>query len=635
MSRARRASAWGVALGLTVLGCGSRSGLESLSGPGSTGGGGAAGGGVAASSGGGAGATAAAPLSRVDLLLVVDNSSSMLDKQGLFGSAITALLSRLVAPRCLDASGAATGEVVFAGERCTRGAPEFAPVEDLHAGIITTSLGAHGSDTCLNTYEDDHAQLLPWVRAPNPLFPYETWDDSGFLVWDPGLGAGHHSPPGEGKLQRLSSNFVNQLASAGENGCGFEGTLEAWYRFLIDPDPPTSIPTVADLAGFTQAMFPEDPAQNPILAQRARFLRDDSALVIVMLTDENDCSIVDEAQGWLVGKRRIAGEPFSLPPSTSACAENPNAPCCSSCLAAPAPGCPEPASDLACAAPKPAEGDNSNLRCFDQRRRFGFDLLYPLSRYLDGLTRERVPSRRLDARGQPQQVRNPIFPPGGRRREQVFLAGIVGVPWQDLATAESLAPDAPLEYLSGAELVAQDRWALLLGDPGDASRPPAPPADKLMFETPYDRTQLFGAAPHPLLGSAAALAPATSRVRSNVINGHEINNHDFADLQYACIFELAQPRRDCTSAGCDCRADELDYNRPICDGTTQRYAKAYPSVRPLRLLAELSRLGDTAIAASICPKALALDEADPAYGYGPAVSAIVRALTPALVKAAP
>lgn len=46
-----------------------------------------------------------------------------------------------------------------------------------------------------------------------------------------------------------------------------------------------------------------------------------------MLTDENDCSIVDGGIGWIAASR-ANGE---MPPATSECDSNPNDKCCRSC----------------------------------------------------------------------------------------------------------------------------------------------------------------------------------------------------------------------------------------------------------------------------------------------------------------
>jgi hypothetical protein len=187
-----------------------------------------------------------------------------------------------------------------------------------------------------------------------------------------------------------------------------------------------------------------------------------------------------------------------------------------------------------------------------------------------------------------------------------------------------------LEILSHAKLTAQDRWSLMLGSPGDELTPPTPPGDKLMFETPLDRTTLFGpAAAHPLIADAT-LAPASSTTRTNSINGHESNIADQSDLQYACIFKLPFDK-DCAAgaAACDCKTADAGFNRPLCSGTTQTHAKAYPSVRQLRVLKEFGDLTGNAIPASICPKTLDVNSAS--YGYVPAVGAIVQSLKSVLL----
>jgi hypothetical protein len=497
-------------------------------------------------------------------------------------------------------------------------------VNDIHVGIITSSLGAHGGQTCApagpgNEALDDKGQLVGKVRPKDPNFPYETWNDSGFLAWDPD--GAHNTPPGEADLSAFTTNLTHMIQSVGQTGCGYEASLEAWYRFLVDPDPPTSVPTVTDTNGVTTPIVPIDPAQNPVLVQRAAFLRPDSALVILMLSDENDCSIVDQGQGWLVGAQNLGGGAFHMPRATSVCDVNPNDPCCHSCVAAAPAACP---MDPSCAQQTlSAQDDNLNLRCFDQKRRFGFDLLYPLARYVDGLTETSIPRRNG------QVVANPLFPAGGRTPSMVFLGGIVGVPWQDLANKASFTAGAPLAYLNHQELTAQNRWSLVLGSEGDAENPPSPPGDKLMFETPKDRTTLFGNALHPLIGSGT-LAPSSAVSQPNSINGHETNIADNSDLQYACIFELPTPR-DCAAGAlaCDCKAADASHNRPVCNGTIQTHAKAYPSVRQLRVLKEVGDLTGTTITTSICPKTL--DDTGPNAGYGPNVSALLRGLKSVLV----
>jgi hypothetical protein len=85
--------------------------------------------------------------------------------------------------------------------------------------------------------------------------------------------------------------------------------------------------------------------------------------------------------------------------------------------------------------------DHGNLRCFDQKRRFGIDFLYPIERYKDALTEPEIQNRSAEL------VPNPIFSdlnPNDdesniRDKGLVFFAGIVGVPWQDIARARPSA----------------------------------------------------------------------------------------------------------------------------------------------------------------------------------------------------
>jgi hypothetical protein len=98
----------------------------------------------------------------------------------------------------------------------------------------------------------------------------------------------------------FNMKFTEMVRSSGEHGCGYEASLEAWYRFLIDPEPPSSVSVPAGSA--TSVVGPVD---TTVLAQRQAFLRADSLVAIVMLTDENDCSIVDEGYGWLIARSRL------------------------------------------------------------------------------------------------------------------------------------------------------------------------------------------------------------------------------------------------------------------------------------------------------------------------------------------
>ncbi|HEY5372561.1 MAG TPA: hypothetical protein VIK01_02700, partial [Polyangiaceae bacterium] len=327
---------------------------------------------------------------------------------------------------------------------------------------------------------------------------------------------------------------------------------------------------------------------------------------------------------------------------------NPNDPCCRSCAqreSAPPSGCMALSADSICKNVPAGQQyvtwdtthDQLNLRCYNQHKRFGFDLLYETGRYVAGLKNTTLPLQSNPS----VSVTNPLYDTTGtskapRDPSLVFLAGIVGVPWQDIADDASLT-GAGLNYLTAKELVAKDRWAALLGTPQGAMKggPPVPPSDPFMVETTDPRTGTNTIAMPPV-----AIAPATStNQQANIINGHEYNPTD--DLQYACIFKLKTPRT-CMAGdtACDCAPDKagatttlMTANSPLCQGgaaiTTQSYAKAYPGVRELQVLKDL---GDNAIVASICPKVVTTADpnSDPNYGYNPAVGAIIERLKEAL-----
>jgi hypothetical protein len=526
---------------------------------------------------------------KADLLFVIDNSISMADKQAIFRDAVPQLVNRLITPQVDPAMGS----------------PEFKPVVDLHIGIVSSSLGGHGADFCSptgdpnwNPTKDDHGRLIgaPGMRAGAP----PTFQNLGFLAWDPTNKYG-----GEASAAALISNFQALVTVDGETGCGFEATLEAWYRFLIDPNPPVDIVT----QNGTSVPLGTD---NDVLAQRAAFLRPDSLVGIIMLTDENDCSVMDSGAGWLSSQGTLNNVPFHLPRATSVCNTTPNDPCCVSCNATnPPAGC-NLAGDPECAKGGSLDevGDSLNLRCWQQKRRFGIDFLYPTDRYVNALKSNQV----TDRDGQVQA--NPLYLSGGsapRDPGRVFLAGIVGVPWQDIATPESLTgPD--LVYLRSDQI----NWDWIVGDVNNWVMP----QDPLMIEGPDPRTGVNPVTNDPLA------PPTSTNPQENAMNGHEYNIPLRNDLQYACIFQLGQPRDCSTGTGaCDCLSFDVSMNKPLCQppgggqaGTTQYFAKAYPG---LRLLQVLQDFGENSIVGSVCPKLPSGDATNPSSGYKPAVDAIV------------
>jgi hypothetical protein len=392
------------------------------------------------------------------------------------------------------------------------------------------------------------------------------------------------------------------VLGVGQIGCGYESQLESWYRFLIDPEPYQSI-SVSDGEAVPAGV------DAVLLQQRAEFLRPDSLLALLMLSDEDDCSIKEFGTNYMVAS---SGH---LPRARQECAKDPNDPCCKSC-GAPQGDCP---ADPTCGLPLSDLEDSTNLRCFDQKRRFGADFLYPIDRYVTGLTSAMIPNRSgemvpnpiysdLDASDNITAVRDPGL---------VVVAGIVGVPWQDIARDPR---DLSSGFKSAQELNQAKNgmtgWDVILGDP----RSYIPPKDPLMISSILPRSGANPITGDPIAGPSSPLA--------NPINGNEYTIPKNDDLQFSCVFPLPAPR-DCSAsfASCDCQ-DALN-DSPLCDPNNkvlQVRAKAYPGTRQLGVL---KGLGDQGVVASICPS----QQDDPQkldYAYRPAIRALLERVKPRL-----
>jgi hypothetical protein len=531
-------------------------------------------------------------ISKVDLLFAIDNSASMGDKEALLRDAVPDLIRRLVAPLCIDPENPDTVFGPSDKGACPKGELEFSPITDLHVGIVSSSLGGVGSGSCPADYAD-------------PSFPSATWhmDDRGHLIaraskssvqGDASFGFLAWKPDGTGDAERLVSDFQDLVVGVGEYGCGFEAQEESWYRFLIQPDPYATIDTSTGPASFVGV-------DEEILRQRHDFLRPDSLVAILQITDENESTL---------DPRSLGGHGFSLenpvpgtaPRATAACASNPNDPACTSCGFDPHPDGPECQPRVLS-----PEDDDPNVRFFHMKQRFGLDPMYPASRYTRGLgvdpTKKSaslyVPNRDGEhpTKGSNYEgraaCRNPLFAkslpssagdelcnlePGPRGPGLVFYAAITGVPG-DLIPSDGVLDDAG--------------WTRVLGN------------DPLAYD--------FRNADPRMLES---ITP-----RPGVSSDRDTRGKD---LQYACTFDLATPRT-CAAAdpACDCKGAP----GPLCDTANphvQVRAKAYPGIRHIALA---KSLGKNAAVQSICPE----DTKDPSpgnarYGYRPAMRAIADRL---------
>ena len=619
---------------------------------------------------------------KIDILFMIDNSASMADKQKILAAAVPDLVERLTNPVCVDRVSRAYVGTVNPGESCNDSYAgserEFDPIGDIHIGVITSSIGGHGADSCSNVptqnwnpRQEDMAHLITRGKDDaGATIEVDTYQGQGFLNWDPNQKA--EPVPGENNVANLKKNFTYMVRGADQDGCGFEANLEAWRRFLVDPAPyEKMIPAPCYDGDTSNQCRTKDGLDQVVLTQRKDFLRKDSLLAVIMLTDENDCSVIDDRQFFLALQALDGTGSFHLAHGTNACLDDPWDTNCKSCWEVNAADFPECATGWGDA----EKDDTLNLRCFNQKRRFGIDFLYPVRRYIDALSESKLDDGTL----------NPVFCQDYadeertecaevlRDRSLVFLAGIVGVPWQDLARNPNDLNEGyrPVEQLSWTPQTFTDNdltppnglpdgktlWNMILGEvdesPGTDGNgdgviagtyknsngdvvpeknarygsivPTVDPLDPVMKESVDPRTGV-----QPITGVELA-APGSGA--GHPVNAAEWNINARNDLQYACVFDLGDfGPIDCTlpenAFGCDCNQSP---ENPLCwngssYGTQQYRAKAYPGRRQL---AVLKGMDSQAIVASVCPANMSNNAASD-FGYRPAIGAIVERLKAAL-----
>jgi hypothetical protein len=420
----------------------------------------------------------------------------------------------------------------------------------------------------------------------------------------------------------------------GQQGCGFESQNESWYRFLIEPNPYQTIQLVNNQVQVSGT-------DSVLLKQRQEFLRPDSLLAIILLSDETDVSIKEFSSYPL-----FASPDLHLPHARQECTtKGPLDPCCASCGQQTPSGC--PADPMCASSPSYTTADeNTQLRAFgliSHKQRYGIEFMYQPSRYVNALTNTTI----NDINNKP--VTNPIYSnldPAkytGAVRDQglVFYAAIVGVPWQLIARQDkngtpdltagldnSTPPQPVGGFKTAKELSLTDShgnvfWDDIAGDPENYK--PAKSPFMVESTTPRSGTD-------PITG--ISISPATTPNGG----GNPLNDHEYTiagppgDIEYACIFQLLTPRDESsmTVTG-DCNSNPKD--NPLCslnsvDGknTLQTKAKAYPGIKHLAIA---RGMGNQGIAGSICPAQLT-DNTRADFGYRPAVRAIIDRLKQAL-----
>ena len=538
---------------------------------------------------------------KVDLLFDVDNSASMGDKQAYLAQAVPDLVRRLVSPNCLDAAGNATGETAGPTGQCATGTAEFPPVQDMHIAIVSSSLGPRLGDACpatgpsstrplanggsIDRHNDDQAHLLDRGSDPSNLTNYTETpvSDTGtahFLDWfpssNPAAAPAAGAPP-IGDASKIVSDFQSMVVGTHAFGCGIESQLESWYRFLIQPDPYASLATSGGKAEW-------QGVDTVLLAQRAAFLRPDSLVAVVVLTDENDSEV--DVRSFSGTAWNFMVRTFPPPRGTAICLTSPNDPACTSCALG------GHGSDSECMkgphTDKHDWGNDLNLRHVHQKQKYGVSVQFPIERYVLGLTSTKVPNRGEEYPGgaAPSATyqgltnlgcSNPLFaaklpaPPAGvdpskwsptagsyatwrpapALRARFYYSHIGGVPHQ-LLQVDPTNRDSPQK----AALSAAD-WTLILGK--DPESYDYTGIDPHMVESYQPRTSV-PVPPHGFPVAAPSAAEGTDPISGREwVTDSTMAEHQalVVDREYACIFKLPTPRQ------CDDAATTAD---PTLDG---------------------------------------------------------------------
>ena len=589
--------------------------------------------------------------SKLDMLFAIDNSASMGDKQELLVQAIPLFLERLTSPWCVPTSDP-TGVAVPSNKGvCDPGTQlEFPPIDDIHIGIVSSSLGGGGSpDQCVitapndPTHQDDRGHLLNRTRPANPGDPdgviaaAQPVDGNGgnFLAWTPGTQK--QNVTNEPSETQLENDFVALAGGVQEHGCGLEAQLESWYRFLVQPDPYDQLtltsenPPKAVLSGV----------DSTVLKMRHDFLRPDSLVLIMQITDEED-SWSDPSwlggYGWTTRSNQFPGGPSlgAGPRGTSECDQpvdpknptttGPNNPDCVSCAfpqstkpiaqtpigsdpnctscAGGTSNCPQkgwytPASTST--APQAADGINVRYTD-DMQRRYGLEPQWNVQRYVDGLTQQLVPDRAHEVHDATQYAStqknctNPLYAsslPDGSDTTPQTLCNL----------GQGLRDPSLVYYL----IIGGVPWQLLAQDPLNTSLPMKRTLDsadwRRIVGTDPATHQLDGIDPHMIESvlPRPGLPPPSASDTADPENGREWNTLESnanIDLQYACVFDLITPK-DCTNpnllGACDCtnNATAAD-GPPLCDPVNRNLqirGKAYPTIRELRVAKGLRKSG--------------------------------------------
>lgn len=350
---------------------------------------------------------------RIDLLFVIDNSGTMADEQLNLARQFGALIDRL---QDLEGPGGQPANV------------------DVNIMVTTTDMW---NPECAGPWvkpDYEAAHGAPIVTActerPNRFVDFFGQDfghvctqvcTNGAAPSDPFI---HFSGNGDNVVGGSPAQALSCLGPQGVDGCGFESPLESMMQAL-DPDACWNDPD-----GCTDEDW--QWVQRP-------FLRDDSVLAVVLITDEVDCSIKNA--GLMTDPDFMELDPSGEPTVTSAVCWN---------------------GGVACTGYDPATGRYSECHAANydldgqpvppEQFGTGVPVLQPIDRYVDYLHALRDGGREvvmLGILGVPEVTEHADVPP-----YQPIAGGVHDLEYRDWSDADVLPTDAA-DGESAASMQAQ------------------------------------------------------------------------------------------------------------------------------------------------------------------------------------
>ena len=193
---------------------------------------------------------------KLDLLFVVDNSSSMQEEQSALRREFPRMITKLIT-----------------GDHDNDGKPDHQPIVDLHLAVVSSDMGA-STDVCTALGDDGRFRHEPNPAGDAALSCKKSYPT--FLKYEGGL------PP----MAQLAQDF-SCVAALGTQGCGFEHHLESALKALW----PASDPSLQFVGLGGASSLGRGDTDN------AGFLRahvqNAATLAIVVVADEDDCSSYD------------------------------------------------------------------------------------------------------------------------------------------------------------------------------------------------------------------------------------------------------------------------------------------------------------------------------------------------------